>query len=93
MLVFTSAASAMQCTHPISSHYGRLKEFSLHLSPAGEENTGISAAATTVKVSWDFKKKLFYLILFRAENKCKPSTVFYFYARNTETLKCLTSGD
>lgn len=58
MLVFTSAASAMQCTHPISSHYGRLKEFSLHLSPAGEENTGISAAATTVKVSWDFKKKI-----------------------------------
>lgn len=34
-----------------------------------------------------------YWLLFRAEKKCNPTTILWFYAKDTENVACMKSGD
>lgn len=61
--------------------------------PAGEKNTKHLCNRNHCESKQGSHKIWFCQLLFRAENKCKPSTVFSFYARDIENLRCLKSGD
>lgn len=85
----------MQCIHSCSSSAEdwQKKNQSAPWNPSGEKNTKHLCNSNHCERKQGLHKMLVYQLLFRAESKCKATTIFWFYAKDTDILVCLKSGD